>query len=640
MVIFLAKITNRENVDKVQKREIFIHEDIYNFESEIKVGMPVFLVFSGDKSIIDWPQGLAGIGKVEKAPYDKGYNKEKKRYFRIKIKPIYVLDKPLEPKATKLHPKYQKELYDVPYIGANHFPNQAIAKATGTGALALFNLLKESDANGLNEFNEYLSQHIYGNETKEQYKKFLLRKNEPSTVSSYINALDNVPNYLREKGVKCNFEWKRIIDIETLKKSAKFVKDESKNNDGGLLSEYRPKSHWSNGWFYLGINNYINFLNEVPDMLPRTSFLELSSLASDLLTSGLIFRNRLVIRFVSSLLTKPFVILTGLSGSGKTKLAQCFARWICQNNNHYKIIPVGADWTNREPLLGYPNALKPEEYIKPENGALDLIIQANNNPDLPYFMILDEMNLSYVERYFADFLSAMESNEDIPLHSGSVKDGTPEKIKLPDNLFILGTVNVDETTYMFSPKVLDRANTIEFRVDKEEMASFLDNFSEVDIESLTGKGTSMAKSFLDMSRSREVSEDNSNIKETLVTFFAQLKKAGAEFGYRSANEIIQLINKLSLIDKDMSAEQKIDIAIIQKLLPKLHGSRRKLCPVLLKMAGFCITEEVKNIESEIFDNEEFNFNDSGKVKFPLSLEKITRMYKSAVENGFTSYAEA
>ena len=131
---------------------------------------------------------------------------------------------------------------------------------------------------------------------------------------------------------------------------------------------------------------------------------------------------------MSSLLTKPFVILTGLSGSGKTKLAQAFVQWICEDKKQYCIVPVGADWTNREPLLGYVNALNPEEYILPENGALQLIIEANNeeNQYKPYFLILDEMNLSHVERYFADFLSVMESNEEIPLYAeGTVNNGVP-----------------------------------------------------------------------------------------------------------------------------------------------------------------------------------------------------------------------
>ncbi|WP_216746123.1 MrcB family domain-containing protein [Paucihalobacter ruber] len=366
----------------------------------------------------------------------------------------------------------------------------------------------------------------------------------------------------------------------------------------------------------------------------------LKSLKEDLLVTGLVYSNQLLTRFSASLLTKPFVILTGLSGSGKTKLAQAFVQWICQEESQYRMIPVGADWTNREPLLGYPNALKPEEYVKPDSGVLDLIIQANNQTELPHFLILDEMNLSHVERYFADFLSVMESKEEIPLYAeGTVENGVPAKLKVSSNLFIIGTVNIDETTNMFSPKVLDRANTIEFRVTKDEMEDFLGNIKDINMDALKGKGAGMAKSFLEMSANKTFeTKDIDIINTALVQFFDELKKTGAEFGYRSATEILRLIHQLSVLDNALTTNQKIDIAIMQKLLPKLHGSRRKLCPVLETLGSFCIIGEIKIIK-DVFEKAEFNFN-GANVLYPLSLEKITRMYRGAIDNGFASFAEA
>jgi len=347
----------------------------------------------------------------------------------------------------------------------------------------------------------------------------------------------------------------------------------------------------------------------------------------------------LVKRYIASLLTKPFVILTGLSGSGKTKLAQAFVQWICQDEDHYRIVPVGADWTNREPLLGYPNALKPEEYVKPDSGVLDLIIQANQHPDLPYFLILDEMNLSHVERYFADFLSVMESKEEIPLYAeGTVQNGVPAKLKVPSNLFIIGTVNIDETTNMFSPKVLDRANTIEFRVTQDEMKNFLGNIKSINMDALTGKGAGMAKSFLDMSANNDFAIDE-EINAALIRFFAELKKTGAEFGYRSATEILRLINQLTVLDNTLTTNQKIDIAIMQKLLPKLHGSRRKLVSVLETLGSFCVNNKIKVI-TDVFGKDDFDFENHPDVVYRLSLEKIARMHKGAIDNGFASFAEA
>jgi len=321
-------------------------------------------------------------------------------------------------------------------------------------------------------------------------------------------------------------------------------------------------------------------------------------------------------------------------------LAQAFAQWICEDKSQYKLIPVGADWTNRDPLLGYPNALNPKEYVKPDSGVLDLIIHANDHQELPHFLILDEMNLSIVERYFADFLSVMESKKEIPLFpEGSVNNGVPATLRIPNNLFIIGTVNIDETTNMFSPKVLDRANTVEFRVTKKEMQSFLNNASEINMKALTGKGAASAKSFLEMADNIWSNPaDIDAIKETLIQFFGELKKTGAEFGYRSALEILKLIHHLSVLDEGLTTHEKINIAIMQKLLPKLHGSRRKICPILETLGSFCLKEN-GNIAKDVFEKADFDF-EAPEVLYPLSLEKITRMYRSAVENGFASFAEA
>ncbi|WP_114749025.1 McrB family protein [Pleomorphovibrio marinus] len=390
------------------------------------------------------------------------------------------------------------------------------------------------------------------------------------------------------------------------------------------------------------INQYIMLVDStVPEISAKTQTkFNFNFFVSVLTEAGLIYKKILIARFTASLLTKPFVILTGLSGSGKTKLAQAFVQWICQDEGQYRIIPVGADWTNREPLLGYPNALKPEEYVKPDNGVLDLIIQANKHPDLPHFLILDEMNLSHVERYFADFLSVMESKVEIPLFSeGTVDNGVPAKLHIPPNLFIIGTVNIDETTNMFSPKVLDRANTIEFRVEHDEMKSFLGNIKEINMKVLNGNGAGMAESFLEMAASKSfATKDIDAINKALVLFFGELKKTGAEFGYRSATEILRLIHQLSVLDENLSTDEKIDIAIMQKLLPKLHGSRRKLCPVLETLGKFCLSEKGEvNIIKDVFEKEAFAFKDE---KYSLSLEKIARMYRGAVDNGFASFAEA
>ena len=297
------------------------------------------------------------------------------------------------------------------------------------------------------------------------------------------------------------------------------------------------------------------------------------------------------------------------------------------------VVPVGADWTNREPLLGYPNALKQGEYMLPESGALQIMMRALRNPQKPYFLVLDEMNLSYVERYFADFLSALESHEEIPLWEkpDECDSEVPAKIALPRNLFIIGTINVDETTYMFSPKVLDRANVIEFKISDEEMDRFLKQDMNIDVQAADGLCANMGQDFIEKSTKKDT-ESSELAQKTLYDFFKVLKKVNAEFGYRSATEIYRFIANAKACAEGMTEDEILDAAIVQKLLPKLHGSRKKLEPALKALWGLSMQNE-HTTEAITRDNLVY-------AKFPEAADKVQRMMQTALDNGFTSFAEA
>ena len=364
----------------------------------------------------------------------------------------------------------------------------------------------------------------------------------------------------------------------------------------------------------------------------QQSFL-INSVINTIKSTSLIYSPTLIKRLAYSLMAKPFVILSGLAGSGKTQLALAFAKCLSENiDNQFCIVSVGADWTNREPLLGYPNALQPGKYEKPESGVLQLLMRANEDPSKPYFLILDEMNLSVVERYFADFLSAMESGEPIKLWDGKESEEdenkyVPAEIHLPKNVFIIGTINVDETTYMFSPKVLDRANVIEFKIAADEMEDYLGKKVNINLEQAYSACADMAVDFVTKAKS-QVEKDEKN-KVVLLSFFKELKKVNAEFGYRTVNEISRYLH---FSDGELDADSAIDTVILQKLLPKLHGSRKKLVPALTSMWQLCLKDGIaKEIDAE-FNKDDF--------KYPESAEKIQRMYNAVVDNGFTSFAEA
>lgn len=348
----------------------------------------------------------------------------------------------------------------------------------------------------------------------------------------------------------------------------------------------------------------------------------------DLSAAGLICPEELIHRYISSLLTKRFLVLTGLSGSGKTKIAHAFAAWISESEDQYRLIAVGADWTTNENVVGYQDALQTSIYRKPSNGALDILLRAANDPIRPYFLILDEMNLSHVERYFADILSAVESGQEIALHSAaeSLKSSeddplsVPPRVRLPDNLFIVGTVNVDETTYMFSPKVLDRANVVEFRATAGDIAAFLDAPSAVKINALAGKGAAFGPSFVAEASAADGQLDSAtaaDLKARLSEIFGALAPIGAEFGFRTAYEITRFIHfHAKLAGSGWQFKDALDAQVLQKLLPKLHGSERRLRPVLKALETFCETHQCA-----------------------ASLEKIHRM-QDRLKDGFTSFAEA
>lgn len=487
-------------------------------------------------------------------------------------------------------------------------------------------------------------------DNREQFKSWVLSNLTENSGAgpAYITSIDWLSDRFYEKNIinkKSIFE---IEDINIIAELHSEVKKIQRDKNSFIYNKNAP-SYGERYFYSASLSKYKEFLKfkKESSVIEKTFNKKIKSnvkfdinlFIENILESGLIFSEVLINRFVSSLLTKPFVLLTGLSGSGKTKIAQSFVQWICQDKSQYKIIPVGADWTNREPLLGYPNGLNQEEYITPDSGALNLIITAAKieNANKPYFLILDEMNLSHVERYFADFLSIMESDDRINLYTGNERkdlEGNPitNEIYWPKNLFIIGTVNIDETTYMFSPKVLDRANTIEFRVDSSNLKTFFEKPMKIDLFLIESKGAEMAENFLEIAQDKEI-QNEEIYKEAFLKFFEELKKVGAEFGYRTATEMLLLIKKLKTFS-NLSDEECLDIAIMQKLLPKLHGSRSKIVKVLDALILLCLKEGQEFSIAKCDEVLETN------IIYPISYEKLIRMYKNVLDNGFTSYAEA
>lgn len=276
---------------------------------------------------------------------------------------------------------------------------------------------------------------------------------------------------------------------------------------------------------------------------------------------------------------------------------------------NYKIVPVGANWTENRHVLGFYNVIT-EEYN--ETPSYSLIKAAKNDIGSPYFLILDEMNLSHVERYFADFLSAIESGQPIPLYSN---DDENYELDIPDNLLIVGTVNVDETTYMFSPKVLDRANTIEFptMAAKEYMNSDFKEFDFKNINYLMNPLEDLDVRNMNVYDLKDIfmfincSEGNlwDVLSNELELFQSILKKINFDFGFRVINEILRFMF-VSWRYEDSPQnwenwERYFDAQVKQKILPKLHGSQKAIGQTINELFNACLIERKNNADARLVD---------------------------------------
>ena len=344
--------------------------------------------------------------------------------------------------------------------------------------------------------------------------------------------------------------------------------------------------------------------------------------------------------FLASVLTKRFVLLTGLSGSGKSQVALRFGDFLGPGRSC--IVPVRPDWTSPESLLGFPDLLRkaPDSESVPWHTppTLEFILRAQASDEL-HLLILDEMNLAHVERYFADVLSGIES--DAPCIPALTRVGDQwmsrggARMPLPKNLVIIGTVNVDETTYMFSPKVLDRANTLEFRVQTDDLP---DDPSELRPPGPLPPASAAALAGLqavlvDPSWSGD-GESQPAIGPHLKALHAKLAVSGFEFGHRVYFEA----HRFARIHRALGGggvREALDLQVMQKVLPRLHGSRRRVEGVLLELARFAFF-------GRVVDAGDFAPQSPPKDTEPVlpqSFDKLQRMLRRLAANQFVSFSE-
>lgn len=350
--------------------------------------------------------------------------------------------------------------------------------------------------------------------------------------------------------------------------------------------------------------------------------------------------------FFLAMTVSPLVILSGISGTGKSLLPRKFAK---RTGAEFFPISVQPQWESNSDLFGYVPTLAPEKHVR---GALIKgLLYAKNNPGELVIALLDEMNLAPVEHYFSDFLSVAETRyrdgplivtDPLPIELPEI-DGSPDEypelrdIRLPSNLRVVGTANMDETTHTFSPKVLDRAFTIEF--DDPDLTSFASGGATgSDVFEALGKFVIAQSNPISVQEAREKSQDLfDHVAGLLAEIQDILSPAGIKFGYRTRDAILMYLHfwRECALGDIMAGSAALDFCILQKVLPKISGSGDSLETALKSLMSWLEKHGSTNEEETSEEPSEIAGEFGGELA--RSAEKVDRMLKILDVDGATRF---
>lgn len=394
--------------------------------------------------------------------------------------------------------------------------------------------------------------------------------------------------------------------------------------------------------------------------------------------------------FLNAIMTKPFLLLAGISGTGKSQIVRKLAqatddidvfdnevdRWELHKPANFELVQVKPNWHNSYDLVGYKSNINGEHYEY--TPFIEFVTKAWQNPDTPFFLCLDEMNLAPVEEYFAEYLSAIESRSidastgqyetdpiikpfrkfglkvasDMILHlTGEVYESDDiiseltlspvaqrflnKGLTLPKNLIVMGTVNMDDTTFSFSRKVLDRAMSIE--MNEVDFEGCIKEKEDLQMPVLTSLNTALVNRAI---KSLEVIEGSETLNtelavhltqkeaETITDYLTSLNADifdGTPFklGYRACNEALLYARACKELGRKNYLSVAIDEFTTMKILSRIEGDEQKLKtkqgePLLEKIEGK-IRSMVQNLDNSI------------------SLEKIDSMKRILERDKFVSF---
>ena len=406
----------------------------------------------------------------------------------------------------------------------------------------------------------------------------------------------------------------------------------------------------------LSAENFSDFISQYNNAYFNTLSIEVENVDGSkiynlyIFTRTPIITNTSYLPYLTALRTKPFMLLAGISGTGKSRIVREMAKacWASHEEDYGKNCPrnfcmvqVKPNWHDSSDLIGYVSRINGEKYVV--GPFLRFIAKAIQDPKRPYFLCLDEMNLAPVEQYFAEYLSVIESRK---LQDGHIEtdpivpyenteaygslidqlfDSDEERkaykteeggkrLTIPENLFVVGTVNMDETTFSFSRKVLDRAMTIEM--------------NEVDLKGGLEAGGSAEFGYIgedlmgDAAEGKDIYADNQALCDDIITYLGKVNEIleGTPFkiAYRTRNEfLLYAANRLHFAT-DSELWQTLDEMTSMKILSRIEGDNER-CEHVLR--------ELKNLLTETVGN---HAEDSA------SLKKIDEML-AKLKSGYTSY---
>lgn len=338
----------------------------------------------------------------------------------------------------------------------------------------------------------------------------------------------------------------------------------------------------------------------------------LELLARHMESRGFIIEPSQLANFYLALKSSPLVVLAGISGTGKSKLPRLFADL---TGSRFQLVSVKPQWADNADLMGYTSALRDGKFVE---GEIIKSIQAAHGSDEFTLALLDEMNLAAVEHYFSDFLSVVETRRreesgdivtdplplDLPAAPPNEADPYDDLrgMILPSNLRVVGTANMDETTRLFSPKVLDRAFSIEF--GDVDLTTFADvsggNLdADTDFSPLADRLLDTEIAFVHEAYP-EAEQFFDRAAELMEEIRQELQPAGISFGYRSRNQVVMYLYHWQNDDLSdiLDLNAAFDLCILQKILPKISGTSVPLGDVLERLKNWLEAEHEESSEEE------------------------------------------